>query len=318
VLLIAAGYFGGRAAGWFGTSTKTLTIPSNLTNKTSAAAQSELQQMGFTNVTTKPESSSQVALGNVISTTPPPGTTLRSNQPVVLSVSDGPVSVTVPNVVGKTQSAATELLTAAGFIPNVTPQTSDTVASGVVISTSPAGNQSAGQGTAVQVIVSSGKQQVTIPSLVGQGPEVASQELGALQLKVAFSPEASPTIPAGEVTRTSPPANSQVAVGSTVTVFVSTGAPPVTVPNVVGKSQAAATQALENAGFTVSISPTTETVTDPNQDGKVQSETPTAGTQAAQGSTVTLVIGSYQPGGSTTTATSTTTAPGGGADARRF
>jgi serine/threonine-protein kinase len=159
---------------------------------------------------------------------------------------------------------------------------------------------------------------VTIPSLVGQGPEVASQELGALQLKVAFSPEASPTIPAGEVTRTSPPANSQVAVGSTVTVFVSTGAPPVTVPNVVGKSQAAATQALENAGFTVSISPTTETVTDPNQDGKVQSETPTAGTQAAQGSTVTLVIGSYQPGGSTTTATSTTTAPGGGADARRF
>ncbi len=307
VLLVVAGYFGGRAAGWFGSSTKTLTIPSDLINKTAAAAQSELEQMGFTHVSTKPESSSQVALGNVISVSPSPGTTQRSNQPVVLAVSDGPVPVKVPNVVGKTQSVATELLQAAGFIPNVTQQTSSTVPLGDVISTSPAGNQSAGQGSAVQVVVSSGKQQVTIPSLVGQGPEVASQELGALQLKVAFSPEPSATIPAGEVTRTNPPANSQAAVGSTVTVFVSTGAPLVMVPDVVGKNQDTATKELENAGFSVAISSTTVPVSDPGQDGKVQSETPNGGTQAALGSTVTLILGSFQPGASTTTTSSSTT-----------
>jgi serine/threonine-protein kinase len=307
VLLAAGGYLGGRAAGWFGSSTKTLTIPSDLINKPSAAAQSELQQRGFTNVTTKLESSSQVQIGNVISTAPPAGTTLRSNQPVVLSVSDGLAPVKVPDVVGKSENAATQMLSAEGFIANVTTQTSNTVATGYVISTSPAGNQSAGQGSAVQVFVSSGKQLQTIPSLVGQGPTVASQELEALQLKVAFAPESSPTIQAGDVTRTNPPANSQVAVGSTVTIYVSTGPPLVAVPNVVGKNQNAATQELQQAGFSVTISSTPEPVSDPNQDGKVQSESPQAGMQAAQGSTVTLVIGTYQPGGGTTTTTSTTT-----------
>ncbi len=33
VVLLVAGYFGGKAAGWWATSTKTLTIPTNLVNR---------------------------------------------------------------------------------------------------------------------------------------------------------------------------------------------------------------------------------------------------------------------------------------------
>jgi serine/threonine-protein kinase len=302
VVLLAAGYFGGKAAGWWGSSTKSLTIPTNLVNQSAAAAQNELKQMGFTNVSTRSEASSQVQAGNVISVTPPAGTTIKSDQPVVLAVSSGPAPVPVPNVVGQPVAQATAALQTAGFVVNTTQQASTTVAQGVVISTNPAAGHSAGQGSAIQVVVSSGKPQVTIPSLVGQDPATAGQELGALGLKVTTQNESSTTIQQGFVTRTSPPANTAVSVGSTVTVFVSTGAPTVAVPDLRHDTQAQAQAALNTVGLQGNF--TTQPVNNANQDGLVVSQTPAAGTQVPNGSAVNVVIGQFQ-------STTTTTAPAG-------
>jgi len=70
----------------------------------------------------------------------------------------------------------------------------------------------------------------------------------------------------------------------------------------VGGSQLAA-QTLENAGFQVSQQ--YQTVTDPSQDNIVQRQSPSGGTQAPKGSTVTITIGQYTPGPGTTTSTTT-------------
>jgi eukaryotic-like serine/threonine-protein kinase len=303
VVLLVVGYFGGKAAGWWGTSTKSLTIPTNLVNQSATAAQNELKQMGFTNVSTKSEASSQVTAGNVISVTPPAGTTIKSDQAVVLAVSSGPAPVRVPNVVGQPVAQATTALQGAGFVVNMTEQASTTVAQGVVISTNPPAGQSAGQGSAVQLVVSNGKPQVTIPSLVGQDPATAGQELGALGLKVTTQNESSTTIQQGFVTRTSPPATTAVAVGSTVTVFVSTGAPTVAVPDLKQDTQAQAQAALNTAGLQGNF--TTQPVNNANQNGLVVSQSPAAGSQVANGSTVNVVIGQFQ-------STTTTTAGGPG------
>jgi serine/threonine-protein kinase len=307
LIALAVGLFLlGRAEGWWATSARTLTIP-NVQNKPAADALNQLQQMGFTKVSEKTQTSGSIASGNAIGTQPAAGTSLKSDQPIVLLVSGGPVEVAVPNVVNKTQDQATAILQQAGFTVNVAQQNSNTVPQGSVISTNPPAGTTVGQGSAVQIVVSSGKQQVTVPSVVGQTPSAAGQTLGQLGLQVRQASEPSASIPAGEVTRTDPGAGTTVAVGSTVTVYVSTGSPQVTVPNLVGETQAQAASSLSSAGLQANF--VTVPVSKRSQDGVVQSQDPAGGSTVSQGSTVTVVVGQY--GGSSTTTSPSTSIPGG-------
>jgi probable HAF family extracellular repeat protein len=74
------------------------------------------------------------------------------------NVSTGPPSVAVPNVVGQTQAAATTAITGAGLtVGTVTSQPSSTVAAGSVISESPAVGTSVSSGSAVNLVLSTGR-----------------------------------------------------------------------------------------------------------------------------------------------------------------
>jgi hypothetical protein len=71
--------------------------------------------------------------------------------------STGLAQVAVPNVVDQTQAVATTALTAAGLsVGTVTQQSSSTVASGYVISESPAAGTNIASGSAVNLVVSTG------------------------------------------------------------------------------------------------------------------------------------------------------------------
>jgi beta-lactam-binding protein with PASTA domain/tRNA A-37 threonylcarbamoyl transferase component Bud32 len=297
-------FFVGRSVGWWD-STKTLTVPADVVGKPVAAASSELNQQGFTNVSSVQQTST-VTPGNVITTRPGPGSRLRDNKPLVLVVSIGPVQVPVPNVVGQTQATATAALQRDGFVVTTTAATSSTVAQGSVINTNPPAGSSRAKGSAVQLVVSSGKKQVMIPLLAGKTPTAAGAALAQLGLGIANQTnEASASIPAGEVTRTDPPAGSQVAFGSSVTVFVSTGVPQVSVPDLTHDTQTPAFAALQALGLTGNF--TTIPVTDAAQDGIVQSQDPAAKATVAKGSTVNVVIGSFTSPTTTLPATTTTT-----------
>jgi serine/threonine-protein kinase len=304
LIALAVGlFFLGRALGWWD-STKTLTVPSDVVGKPAAAATTELHQEGFTDVSSRSETSS-VTPGDVVSTDPAPGTKLHSNKPLVLLVSSGPMQVPVPNVVGQTVAAAAAALKNVGFVVNSTTAASPTVANGSVISTNPPANTERAKGSAVQLVVSTGKPLVPIPYLVGDTPTLAGQTLGALGLKVYQANDPSATVPAGEVTRTNPPSGSQVPIGSHVTVFVSTGIPQVTVPNLSGDTEAAANTALQAAGLSGNF--TTTPVTSSAQNGLVQSESPGANSTVNQGSIVNVVVGTYQAPTTTTSPSTTTT-----------
>jgi beta-lactam-binding protein with PASTA domain/tRNA A-37 threonylcarbamoyl transferase component Bud32 len=311
LLLIAAGvFFLGRSQGWWASSVKTLTIPTNLAGKPVASALSELQQMGFTKVSEQSQASSQYQSGDVIGTNPSPGTAVKSNTPVVLLVSSGPVPVQIPDVHGKPQDVATTMLQQAGFTVTVTQQTSPTVPQGIAIGTNPPAGTTQGKGSQVTLIVSSGKQQVQIPSLVNQTPGAAGQALGQLGLNVTQTSEPSSTVQAGYVTRTNPPAGSTVDVGSTVTVYVSSGPAQVTVPNVVGETQSQAQSDLSNAGLQASVQYVP--VNNPKQYGIVQQQNPQGGQSVNQGSTVTISVGQSPLSTTTTAPTSTTTGSSSG------
>ena len=306
VVLAVALFFLGRALGWWD-STKTLTVPSDVVGKPVAAATAELHQQGFTNVSTRAQTSSATP-GNVIGTDPVPGSRLKSDKPVVLIASSGPQQVPVPNVVGQSQAAATAALKAAGFVVTATTASSTTVPAGSVISTNPPANTKRAEGSAVQLVVSSGQPTVSIPSLVGDTPSAAGQALGVLGLKVGSQvDEASTSVPAGAVTRTSPPQGSQVPVGSPVTVYVSTGVPQVSVPDLSNDTEAQANRALQAVGLVGNF--TTTPVTSPGRNGIVQSQDPPANSNVNKGSTVNVVIGVYQAPPTTAGSTTTTTVP---------
>ncbi|MDQ6784882.1 MAG: Stk1 family PASTA domain-containing Ser/Thr kinase [Actinomycetota bacterium] len=283
-------FFLGRSLGWWG-SAPSRVVPADIVSMPQAAATSELNRAGFHKINPTTAESSQVSQGDVITTRPAPGSKTRTSTTIELVVSSGPTQVKVPDVAGKSANEATNILTAAGFKVNPTPQASDTVASGTVISTMPPAGQLQGQGTVVTLLVSSGKTQVTIPSLEGQSPSVAGNKLGSLGLVATSASEASNSVPAGEVTRTSPQANTMVDAGSTVTVYVSTGPAQVTVPNLSGESQSQAAAKLSSAGLKSSF--TTAAVTTSSQDGVVIAQSPGSGASVANGSTVTVTIGQF-------------------------
>jgi hypothetical protein len=147
-----------------------------------------------------------------------------------------PVSVTVPNVVGVTQAAATTALTGAKLaVGTVTAQSSSTVASGLVISESPAAGTSVTQGSAVNLVVSSGPApnpnptpaSVTVPNVVGYTQAAAATAFTRKGLVVGtVTTQASTTVVSGKVISESPAAGTSVAKGSAVNLIVSSGSAP--------------------------------------------------------------------------------------------
>jgi eukaryotic-like serine/threonine-protein kinase len=77
-----------------------------------------------------------------------------------------------------------------------------------------------------------------------------------------------------------------------VTLFVSSGKPEKPVPNVVGLDQATASAELTGAGFSVAPATVTSTTV---AAGNVISQSPSGGTDATPGSTVTITIAKAPP-----------------------
>ena len=125
--------------------------------------------------------SNTIPIGTVLSQSPVAGSSVTYGTSVALVLSNGPAPaslmvpetitltdglagfpVPVPNVLNELQATATANLQSAGFNVSVTTQASSTVASGVVISQSPAAPSSAVLGSSVNLVVSSGPAHVTI------------------------------------------------------------------------------------------------------------------------------------------------------------
>ena len=219
-------------------------------------------------------------------------------------------SVTVPNVVNLSQSAASAALKAAGLaVGTVTQQSSATVAAGNVSSQNPVAGVGVTAGTAVNLVVSTGPAPpppgpttATVPNVVNLTQSAATTAIQNAGLVVGvLSQASSTTVPAGSVISQSPGSGTTVAAGSAVSMVVSTG--PVVVLDVVNLTQAAATAAIINAGLAVGNITQQSSATVPA--GSVISQNPAAGTGVAAGSAVGLVI-------STGPATPTPPPTGGG------
>jgi beta-lactam-binding protein with PASTA domain len=239
-----------------------------------------------------------IPAGQVLSQNPGAGSGVPVGSSVALVVSLGPLMVTVPNVVGATDTVAKQTVFAAHLGYNLTYAPSATVPAHEVISQNPTGGTSVPEGTMVDIVASSGATAALVPHVVGQQQSAAASALTAAGLAVGTVTQAShATLPAGAVISQDPSGGSNAPPGSTVALIVSVGPPvPTAVPNVVGQPRADAEQAVLAAGFALG------TITEVNDPavalGNIVSQTPAGGSTALRGTAIDLVVslGSFLPG----------------------
>jgi serine/threonine-protein kinase len=312
LLLILAGllFFLATSSG-DGDETPQVAVP-GVVGQPEAQARATLEAEGF-EVTTVSEASEEPE-GNVISQDPEGGSQADEGSQVQITVSGGPDAVAVPDVTNQTQDEATSALEAAGFIVVAEEVASNDVEEGRVVSQNPAGGSEAAPQSQVTIQVAAGPETVAVPDVTGQDEASATNALVGAGFRPQRSSEASNDVEAGRVIRTEPAAGTQVAPESNVTIVVSSGPDNVGVPNVEGLSEDAARTQLSQ--FNVQVTP--QRTDDPGLDGTVASQTPTAGSEAAPGSTVSLVVWQFveseDPGPTLTVPTTPDGGNGGGGD----
>jgi eukaryotic-like serine/threonine-protein kinase len=196
--------------------------------------------------------------------------------------------VTVPNVTGQSEQVAIVRVRAAGLTPVATQAASTALAAGLVLGETPPRGTKVRRGTRVTLVVSSGPPTLTLANVEGLTAEQAVAKLRAAGLKPTTKQEPSATIPTGNVISTDPSAGARLAIGSPVTVLVSSGPVQVQVPSVTGDAQAAAEATLTTAGLTVGT--VTQQSSEEKTPGTVLSQSPAAGTSLRAGGSVNLVV----------------------------
>lgn len=198
-------------------------------------------------------------------------------------------AVVVPTLSGLTEEQAKMELEAAGLaLGEVTTENSDTVELGLIISQDPEAGARVEEGAAVNIVVSTGIEQVAVPDLTNMPEATAIEALRSTELEYDKTvDEFSAEIAKGLVIRTEPALGTQVPKGTRVTLFVSAGVESVKVPDVTGKPLAEAKGILEGAGFVVKSN---EAFSDSVPKGNVISQRPDPNVVYETGSEVTLEV----------------------------
>jgi eukaryotic-like serine/threonine-protein kinase len=203
-----------------------------------------------------------------------------------------PAKQIVPAVVGEPFATAQAQLQNDGFTVNQIQETTPKAA-GTVIGQNPLAGAKVKEGSTVTLTTSSGPGNTTVPTVVGEPLDQAKSSIEIANLKVGkVQHQTNTQYASGQVIGTSPAAGATPPVGTSVTIFVSSGPPPVQVPDVTSEDVGTAKATLQSRGFNPSP---TDQVTSTVAPGTVISQSPVGGKSVAPGSTVTLVVAKAPP-----------------------
>lgn len=133
--------------------------------------------------------------------------------------------VTIPSLAGEDKDNAELRLTTLNMLPHSTVEFSESVPAGEVIRTTPKAGAFVDPGSAIELFVSKGPSELTIPKeLAGKTESEVRFDLGGLDLKFNSNVMVNDgSIPAGSVVTTDPAPGETVPVGSKMTLKISTG-----------------------------------------------------------------------------------------------
>lgn len=284
ILLLAAAGIGGS---WWWTEYgpgSYVTMPAT-DGRPLAEVRAELNSMGLAS-TVEEEFSDDVASGSITRSDPRGGEPVHKRAEVQLYVSKGVDMKVVPDVTAKTQDDAKKALTEAGLaLGAITDAYSEDVPRGQVISQSVASGTSIPHDTAVDVVLSKGREPLSVPSLSSMTADAAKSAIESLGLVATPTEAFSDTVAEGQVISQQTSEGTILHRGDAVAYTVSKGPEKVAVPDVVGRQRQEARTILENAGFSVS-----EEAILGGFFGTVRQSDPAAGTMLKKGSVVTITV----------------------------
>lgn len=122
----------------------------------------------------------------VIKQTPPAGTQVKESRQILLTISIGQVSITVPYVINKQETyAKNDIQNSELVIGNVNYVNNDSIPKGVVISQNPPPGRNVPYNTSVDLTISLGPENILLmPDLVGKTYSEAQSNLNVLGLTI--------------------------------------------------------------------------------------------------------------------------------------
>ncbi len=182
--------------------------------------------------------------------------------------------IAVPDLVGVPVAEAQEQLDELLLENTVVEAASSDVEAGNVISTDPEEGEMLFEGDSVELTVSTGPGEATVPDVRGLTEEEAIAELedAGLELGSIDDTEHDKDLTEGQVARTEPEADTEVEAGTEVDLFIADGR--VELPDLTGDTEEAARQNISALGLSVVV---TEVETEDEEAGTVLSQDPVAG-----------------------------------------
>ncbi len=195
------------------------TVPDDLVGQGRRAARKALTDLGF-----RPQEverpSTEVGENRVISVSPDGGQRLERGMPVTLTISSGPESAAVPDVLRQSREDASDAIRDAGFAVKVKEQERDDVDPGTVVAQDPAGEQVRGQGTTVTITVAAEPSTVAVPDTTGDNAAEAAEKLATAGFDVNRRTRETENPAEDDVVLAQTPGTGEAKRGATVTITV--------------------------------------------------------------------------------------------------
>ena len=203
---------GSTVSVWFSTGPQSVAVP-DVSNKSQDDAKSILEAAGFKVGNVRTVDNASIEKDKVVSTDPAAHSKQTKGTIITLYISSGMTKIP-DNLIGQPKDTVIEQLKQAGLTQiTIESEYSDSIASGAVTRVEPGVGSTVEAGTAVTIWVSTGKQQISVPSVVGMGYAGAKSLLESYGFQVTVSgPED------GTVTDMSPTAGTQSDSGATITL----------------------------------------------------------------------------------------------------
>ncbi|MHC4202414.1 MAG: PASTA domain-containing protein [Planctomycetota bacterium] len=264
------------------------TVP-NVVGKSLVGATLTLRLSGLTLGTVSYVSVQGIGSPRVGSQSPGSGSRAAPGTPVDLVVHNPSAKVIVPNVVGSKYIEASRAVRNAGLrVTGLSRSNHPTIARGSVVQQSPRAGAAVDPNTGVNLVLSSGSGNVSVPNVVGRTAAGAVVELTRVGFLSNVVKRPMTGLP-GRVKSQSPLPGTSAPRGTVVTLVVSQLMPAVLrvpVPDIAGRRRGEADAILAAAGLRAGT--VTEGVARP---GRVISQNPAARTLVTRGTAVSYVIG---------------------------
>ena len=195
----------------------------------------------------------------------------------------------VPRVLGLTVvEAQAEIQTSKLQVTDGGAEPHPSAAQGVVIWQDPPPGVIAPEGTKVTLVASAGPPKIPVPDVANLEASLAQLLISAAGLTVSQVESVQAAQPTGLAMMTRPPAGTALTPSAGLTLVVSRGAPTIPIPDLLGMASADARTRLETEGL--QLGTVTRRRTAEAAPGTVVGQRPAAGTLAAPGTVVDIVV----------------------------